>query len=54
MSEHSGVMGAIGPLMPMHAGFDEAASSDAWARVLTFFGEHLAAGSGNEAGPAQA
>ena len=42
MSEHSGVMGAIGPLLPMRAGFDEAASSDAWARVLAFFGEHLA------------
>ena len=28
--------------MPMHAGFNEAASTDAWARVLAFFGEHVA------------
>ena len=29
---------------PMHDAFDEAASTDAWARVLAFFGEHLAGG----------
>jgi carboxymethylenebutenolidase len=51
MSEHSGAMGAIGPLMPMHAGFNGAASTDAWARVLTFFAEHVAAGPGDQAGP---
>ena len=50
MSQHTGVMGAIEPLMPMHAGFNEAASTDAWARVLAFFGEHLAAGWGDDAG----
>jgi carboxymethylenebutenolidase len=50
MSQHTGVMGAIGPLMPTHAGFNEAASTDAWARVLAFFEEHLAAGRGDDAG----
>ena len=42
MSRHGGVMGAIGPYTPMHAGFNEAASADAWERVLAFFGEHVA------------
>jgi carboxymethylenebutenolidase len=54
MSEHGGIMGAIGPRMPMHAGFNEAASADAWSRVLTFFGEHLAAERGDEADPSRA
>jgi carboxymethylenebutenolidase len=43
MSQHTGLMGAISPRTPMHARFDEPASEDAWARVLAFFGEHLAA-----------
>jgi carboxymethylenebutenolidase len=42
MNQYTGVMGAIGPRMPMHVGFNEAAAIDAWARVLAFFGEHLA------------
>ena len=42
MSRHGGLMGAVGPHLPMHPVFDEAASTDAWARVLAFFDEHLA------------
>ena len=42
MSQHDGVLARLGPSSPMHTAFDEAASSDAWARVLAFFGEHLA------------
>ncbi len=42
MNRHGGLMGAIGPRTPIHAGFNERASEDAWRRVLTFFGEHLA------------
>ncbi len=41
MSRHDGLFGAVGRLTPMHAAFDEAASTDAWARVLAFFDEHL-------------
>ncbi|MEI7742406.1 MAG: dienelactone hydrolase family protein [Chloroflexota bacterium] len=43
MSVHEGLMGTLGPVTPLRAHFDEAASTDAWARVLAFFGEHLAA-----------
>jgi carboxymethylenebutenolidase len=46
MSRHGGLMGAVGPLMPMHPAFDEDASTDAWARVLAFFDEHLAGAAG--------
>jgi len=42
MSRHEGMMARIGPVLPMHAGFDPDASEDAWGRVLAFFGEHLA------------
>jgi carboxymethylenebutenolidase len=42
MSRHDGLLGAIGPWTPMRDAFDEEASTDAWARVLAFFGEHLA------------
>ncbi len=42
MNRHGGLMNAIGSRMPMHSGFDETASTDAWARVLAFFEEHLA------------
>jgi carboxymethylenebutenolidase len=59
MNRHDGVLGAIGPHLPMHDAFDEAASTDAWARVLAFFGEHLgpvtaAAGRDTRPGPASA
>jgi carboxymethylenebutenolidase len=49
MSEHRGVMRVVAPLMPTRSGFDEAASADAWERVLAFFGEHLAPHSGASA-----
>jgi carboxymethylenebutenolidase len=53
MNRHGGLMGRIGPLTPMHDAFDEDASTDAWARVLAFFGEHLAGtGPDGPAGPA--
>jgi carboxymethylenebutenolidase len=42
MSDHGGLMGTIGPRLPMHTGFAEGPAADAWQRVFTFFGEHLA------------
>ena len=42
MSQHSGLLGAMDSMPPLRSGFNEAASEDAWARVLAFFGEHLA------------
>ena len=41
MSRHGGLMGTVGPHLPMHAAFDADASTDAWARVLAFFDGHL-------------
>jgi carboxymethylenebutenolidase len=41
MNRHSGLLAAIGPHTPMHDAFDDAASTDAWARVLAFFDRHL-------------
>ncbi len=49
MNRHGGLMGTIGPHLPMHAAFDVNASTDAWARVLAFFGEHLAGTNPGEA-----
>ena len=46
MSQHEGLMAKVAPMTPMHSGFDPDASEDAWARVLAFFGEHLAPRSG--------
>jgi carboxymethylenebutenolidase len=42
MSQYAGLLGAVSPRTPMHAGFNEPAAADAWTRVLAFFGEHLA------------
>ena len=42
MSRHDGLLAKMDRLPPMRAGFDGPASEDAWARVLAFFGEHLA------------
>ncbi len=42
MNRHDGLMASVSPRTPMHSGFDPDASEDAWARVLAFFGEHLA------------
>lgn len=56
MSMHGGLLGALGPWMPTHAAFAEGPADDAWRRVLTFFGQHLAeraeptARSGRQAG----
>jgi carboxymethylenebutenolidase len=44
MNRHEGLLAKVGPYSPMHDAFDETASTDAWARVLTFLDEHLAAG----------
>ena len=42
MNDHGGgLLAAIARRTPMHAGFDAAASEDAWGRVLTFFAAHL-------------
>ncbi len=42
MNQHDGVLGAVMRRGPSRAGFDPDASEDAWARMLAFFGEHLA------------
>jgi carboxymethylenebutenolidase len=35
-------VGPLGPLVPiLNFGFDEAATEDAWVRIMAFFGEHL-------------
>ena len=41
MSHHDGVMGMIGKLGPMKAGYDDAAATDSWKRIEAFFGKHL-------------
>lgn len=43
MSRHEGPLGAVMSRSPSRARFDPDASEDAWARMLAFFGEHLAA-----------
>jgi carboxymethylenebutenolidase len=42
-ASHGPVMDAVGRYGPMHAEYNEAAAEDAWARMLSFFGEHLRA-----------
>jgi carboxymethylenebutenolidase len=43
MNRRSGVIGWIGRVSPMHAGYVESAAEDAWRRMLDFFAVHLAA-----------
>ena len=43
MSQHEGPLLTAMSRPPMRVGFNPDASEDAWGRVLTFFGEHLAA-----------
>ncbi len=43
MNRHEGALQAVMSRGPAKAGFDPEASEDAWARVLAFFGKHLAA-----------
>jgi dienelactone hydrolase len=43
MSQYEGLTAVVAPLTPLRARHDEAAAEDSWARVLAFFGEHLAA-----------
>ncbi len=42
MSRHEGILAAVMRRGPSPVGFDPEASEDAWARMLAFFGEHLA------------
>lgn len=42
MNHHEGLLKKVSPLLPMHAAYDGDAAEDAWARMLAFFGEHLA------------
>ena len=42
MSQHEGLLLAVMRRGPSRVGFDPEASEDAWARMLAFFGEHLA------------
>ena len=41
MSPHTGVMATIGAWSPMAAGYDPAAAADSWARIESFFKQHL-------------
>ncbi len=41
MSRQEGMVGAIGRLSALRAGYDEDAAEDGWKRMLTFFAEHL-------------
>lgn len=41
MSRYEGLTAIVAPLSPLHAGYEEAAADDSWARVLAFFTEHL-------------
>ncbi|MFN8630898.1 MAG: dienelactone hydrolase family protein [Chloroflexota bacterium] len=43
MSQHDGLLLALMRRGPTKVGYDEPAAEDAWARMLDFFGEHLAA-----------
>ena len=42
-NEIGGPLGWIGRRLPMHAGHHAPSADDAWARMLDFFGRHLAA-----------
>jgi carboxymethylenebutenolidase len=42
MNEIDGPAGWIGRRLPVHAGLHEPSAEDAWARMLAFFGKHLA------------
>jgi carboxymethylenebutenolidase len=46
MSRYDGISGWLGPLTPMHAGYEAEAAEDAWHRVLAFFDQHLRAPDG--------
>ncbi len=41
MSRYGGLTAVLAPLSPLHAGYEEVAAEDSWARVLAFFAEHL-------------
>jgi carboxymethylenebutenolidase len=41
MSPHTGVMATIGAWSPMAASYDPAAAADSWARIESFFQQHL-------------
>jgi carboxymethylenebutenolidase len=41
MSRHTGLTGAIGALGPLRARYVESAAEDSWARMFSFFEEHL-------------
>jgi carboxymethylenebutenolidase len=47
MNVRTGLTDRIGRLAPMHAGYVEAASEDAWRRMLAFFALHLAPAPGS-------
>lgn len=44
MSDHKGILGALGSFGPMKIGYNEDAAEDSWRRIDAFFGEHLGAG----------
>lgn len=43
MSKHTGIVGAVGPLLPLRAQYNEEAAEDSWSRMLAFFETHLGA-----------
>jgi len=41
MSPHTGVLATVGAWGPMAVGYDPAAAADSWARIESFFRQHL-------------
>jgi carboxymethylenebutenolidase len=41
MTRTAGLMGRVGPLLPIHAEYHEHSARDAHRRIVTFFREHL-------------
>jgi carboxymethylenebutenolidase len=41
MSQNSGILPAIGRMIPMKAGYNHDAAEDSWTRIEAFFAKHL-------------
>lgn len=51
MSPHDNWVSRLGAVGPMKVGYDENAAEESWQRMLSFFREHLGAGSSEQPGP---